>query len=130
MFESLPERVISSPAVSLSIAIGLLLLWPVLGEIRNYAKLRHIPGPLLSHFTGLWVSIKLWRGESFLDINRKLDQQYGPVVCYGPKHVLFSDPSAIPVIYGTNNVFIKVNTMNDDHVSCPELTCRATGRVL
>lgn len=111
MFGSIVDRVTSSPTVSVSVAVAVLLLWPILATFRNYARLRHIPGPFWSHFTGFWVSLKLWGGENFADINRKLDQQYGPVVRYGPKAVLFSDPAAIPIIYGTNNVFPKVSAV-------------------
>ncbi|KAI9835132.1 MAG: hypothetical protein M1819_002501 [Sarea resinae] len=46
--------------------------------------------------------------ESF----RKLHERYGKVVRTGPNHVAISDPAMIPVIYGTNNRFLKTNFYN------------------
>ncbi|KAH8812814.1 cytochrome P450 [Xylogone sp. PMI_703] len=107
MFQSGIDQTVSPSALSLLVASFCLVVLPILGVIRNYIKLRHIPGPFLARFTGLWISVKLWSGESFADITRKLDKEYGPVVRLGPKNVLFTDPSVIPIIYGTNNVFRK-----------------------
>lgn len=108
------EKTLFTPTLSLSLGVIVLLLWPILSVVRSYRRLSHIPGPFWAHFTGLWLQLKLWNGQGFGEINQKLGEQYGPVVRFGPKNVLFSDPAAIPVIYGTNPVFRKVS---NEHVN-------------
>jgi hypothetical protein len=108
MFEAIVESFISSPALFLSISLAGLLLWPLLRVLRTYFLLRHIPGPFWARFTGLWIGLQLWRGDNFAEICSKLDEKYGPVVRFGPKNVLFSDPSVIPMIYGTTYPWRKV----------------------
>jgi hypothetical protein len=87
-------------------ALALLMIFP----LARYWKLSHIPGPFWARFTGFWLAFKFWREETFHDIAIDLDKRYGPVVRYGPNSVLFSDPSAIPIIYGTTKAFLKART--------------------
>lgn len=70
--------------------------------------LGHIPGPLGARLTNFWLAIKFWKGELFSDIAQLELQKYGPVVRYGPRRVLFSDLSAVGVIFNTKQPFIKV----------------------
>ena len=90
-----------------------LVLWSFFSLARQYWRLSHVPGPFWARFTGFWLASKFWRNEGFHEIALDLDKEYGPVVRYGPKSVLFSDPSAIPVIYGTTNAFRKVSTLKE-----------------
>jgi len=47
--------------------------------------------------------------KPFEEVALELHHQYGSVQRIGPKRVMFSDISAIPVIYGTSNVYEKVS---------------------
>ena len=70
-------------------------------------RLSHIPGPFWASITGFWLASRFRRGISFVTIARGLDEKYGPVVQYAPRRVLFSDPAAIPIVYGTTKPFPK-----------------------
>ncbi|RBA18229.1 hypothetical protein FPRO05_10524 [Fusarium proliferatum] len=76
--------------------------------LQNYLRLKHIPGPFWATVTEFWLMRKIWKGESWMDIELRLHEEYGDVVRWGPRNVLFSDPAVIPIIYGTHNVFSKV----------------------
>jgi hypothetical protein len=108
MFEAVVESIFSSPALYFSITFASFLLWPLLRILRTYFLLRRVPGPFWTHFTGLWVALRLRKGISLIEICTELDQKYGPVVRLGPKNVLFSDPSVIPIIYATTRAWRKV----------------------
>lgn len=104
------ENIISSRAplpisvVLVGVAIGALFLRLVL---RSW-DLRHIPGPFAAKMTDFWFAFKYWRGELFPDMALDLHRKYGPVVRYGPRRVLFSDPSAVNVIFNTKHALRKV----------------------
>ncbi|KAF5610971.1 uncharacterized protein FTJAE_14234 [Fusarium tjaetaba] len=83
---------------------------PVIVAVKNYLRLKHVPGPFWAQLTEFWLMRKIWKGESWADIELKLHQDYGDVVRWGPRNVLFSDPAVIPIIYGTNNVFNKAKS--------------------
>lgn len=76
--------------------------------VARYHRLRYIPGPLLPAFTDIHYQWRLRRGESYVDIIHRLHEKYGPVVRWGPNRVSFASTSAIPLVYGTKDVFPKV----------------------
>lgn len=80
----------------------------------RYYRLRHIKGPFLASLTDLWAASRIWHGEYHHELIYKLHQQYGPVVRFGPNRVSFSQPAAIPTIYGTSQVFPKVSRAAND----------------
>jgi hypothetical protein len=86
-----------------SVVCGLVLIR------KQYLRLNHIRGPLWARWTNLGL---IWqfrvKKRNFRDIALELEGTYGPVVRYGPNRVLFSDPSATQIIYGTSKVFEKV----------------------
>ena len=88
---------------------ALLVLW-ILRFIYNYNRLRSIPGPFLAGITDVWrwaqQNQKTFYGNVLTDLHRK----YGTAVRIGPNLVSFSDPDAIPVIYGAKPIFRKVST--------------------
>lgn len=89
---------------------ALLLALPILLTfllLPRYLRLRHIPGPPLASLSNLWAFIKIYRGERYHLFIQELHKQYGPVVRWGPNRVSYSQPAAIPIIYGTQNVFPK-----------------------
>lgn len=75
--------------------------------IRNYLKLRHVPGPFLAGITDLWRVVHTLRGATMkeYELHRRYDS---PLLRLGPNTVSVSDPTAIRVIYGLNPIFQKV----------------------
>ncbi|KIX98744.1 uncharacterized protein Z520_05205 [Fonsecaea multimorphosa CBS 102226] len=92
------------------VLVGLAVASLFLKSILQYWRLRHIPGPLAAKFSGFWLARKFWNKEYFDDIALALDRQYGPVVSYGPNKVLFSDLSAVGVVFNTKNVLLKAES--------------------
>lgn len=70
--------------------------------------LRNLPGPRLASYSRLW-NIKNAASGNAHESFRRLHERYGRLVRVGPNHVAVSDPGLIPVIYGTNNKFLKVS---------------------
>jgi hypothetical protein len=93
---------------ALLLALGFLLL---VGKIiTSYLRFASIPGPLLAHFTDLWR----WRAQNSRGYSARLvhlHQKYGKLVRLGPNHISISDPDAVAVIYTTNPVWHKVQTL-------------------
>ncbi|CAK3753599.1 probable Benzoate 4-monooxygenase cytochrome P450 [Lecanosticta acicola] len=94
--------------LSPSVVALVALVMTYLGILfSRFARLRHIPGPKLAAVTDLWAAIRTWRGERYHEYIQDLHSKYGPVVRWGPNRVSFSEPAAIPAIYGTSHVFLK-----------------------
>lgn len=75
----------------------------------RYTRLWHIPGPLLPAFTDLYYQWYLRRDDkNYVDIIHHLHERYGPVVRWGPNRVSFASTAAIPLVYGTKDIFPKV----------------------
>lgn len=91
------------------VALAALALSSLAVLVSRFLRLRHIPGPRLAAVTDLWAATKTWRGERYHNFIRDLHIQYGPVVRWGPNRVSFSQPEAIPAIYGTKDVFPKAS---------------------
>ncbi|KAK6366326.1 hypothetical protein LTS17_010832 [Exophiala oligosperma] len=106
--EAIPRN---NPTVLFSLFVfsvtALLFLWRLFFQSRD---LRHIPGPLGARLTNFWLVSKYRRGILFKDIALDLNKRYGPVVRYGPRRVLFSDASAINVIFNTRNTLPKAES--------------------
>lgn len=69
--------------------------------------LRTLPGPFFARFSKLYRVFKVVPGDP-PQFYVKLHEQYGPIVRTGPNTVSISDPSTIPIIYGTNYKYLKV----------------------
>ncbi|PSS28479.1 hypothetical protein M430DRAFT_92974 [Amorphotheca resinae ATCC 22711] len=76
--------------------------------VRFRPGLRQLPGPRLAAYSRLWNLLTASRGDAH-ETFQKLHQKYGKVVRTGPNHVAIADPTMIPVIYGTNNKFLKTD---------------------
>lgn len=99
------------PGFSLLIAalcLGLSLLYLAVFFVRRYQALSHVPGPRLAAWTDFWLHYKYRSNVNAKQLYRDLRKQYGPTFRYGPNRVMFSDIAAVPIIYGTTNVFEKV----------------------
>ena len=76
---------------------------------RYSTSLRHIPGPFSASFSNWWKLKAVWRKDMPM-MNVKAHEKYGPLVRIGPNHVSVSDPEAMRSIYGTTNIYRKVNS--------------------
>lgn len=88
-------------AVIVIVAIAMRLLHNRYGH-----GLHHIPGPILASFTDFWRLIVVRRRRPERNLVH-LHEQLGSVVRIGPRTLSFSDPDAIPVIYGLKSGFTK-----------------------
>ena len=77
--------------------------------VRFRPGLRQLPGPRLAAYSRLWNVVNASQGNAHESFQR-LHEKYGKVVRTGPNHVAIADPAMIPVIYGTNNKFLKVGS--------------------
>ncbi|PLB33726.1 cytochrome P450 [Aspergillus candidus] len=93
-----------NPASLALVFAGLYLLRLVYNRLRP--GLRDIPGPTLAKYTRLWKAYSVWKGNHHLT-EIDLHKKHGLMVRIGPKHVSFSDPAAIPTIYGLSTGFTK-----------------------
>jgi hypothetical protein len=101
LFASAKSVLVTNPAL---IAICLLIFSLVYNKLRP--GLRNIPGPSIAAYTKLWRLYDVYKGHAHMTAIG-LHKQYGPVVRIGPNHVSISDPSLIPIIYGTKENFTK-----------------------
>lgn len=77
-------------------------------RVRFCRGLRRIPGPRLAAYSRLW-NVKVAASGDAHESFQRLHEKYGKLVRVGPNHVAISDPAMIPVIYGTNNKYLKVS---------------------
>lgn len=96
------------PQTTILILLLLSLIWIAsLVRVRFRPGLRSIPGPRLAAYSRFWNVKNAASGDSHKSFQR-LHEKYGKVVRVGPNHVALSDPAMIPIIYGTNNRYLKV----------------------
>lgn len=68
----------------------LVILGAVVPVIRQWYRLRHIPGPFLNSITPLVLAYHSWK-EDYCTYVYRLCQEYGPLVRVTPNVVVFSD---------------------------------------
>lgn len=68
----------------------ILILAAVVPVIRQWYRLRHIPGPFLNSITSLVLVYHSWKEDHCTYVYR-LCQEYGPLVRVAPNVVVFSD---------------------------------------
>ncbi len=86
-----------------------ILLLPVLYYLLPYLgnwSLLKVPGPLVAALSNLWLMYQCRRGRRYKAVD-ELHKKYGKVVRIQPNHVSIADDSAIPIIYGHGNGFLK-----------------------
>jgi hypothetical protein len=93
---------------------GLLVLLTIAWLTRQWKtrKLHRFPGPFLSNVTDFWRYLDVRKGNHHLTLV-KLHRQHGHIVRLGPNAVSISTPDAIPLIYGINRGFIKVDKCSE-----------------
>jgi cytochrome P450 len=95
----------------MQLSAGLLLLVVVASLttarlLQSYLRLAKIPGPFLARLTDLW-RFRAQNSRGYAARLVELHKRHGNLVRLGPNHISVSDPSAIPIIYSTNPVWLK-----------------------
>lgn len=88
---------------ALPLLVAVYYLYPY---FVTYGHLRHIPAPFPAQFSNLWLLSVCRKGKRFLIVD-EVHKKLGPVVRIQPDHVSVADDSAIQVIYGHGNGFLK-----------------------
>ncbi|KAL4875703.1 cytochrome P450 [Aspergillus karnatakaensis] len=84
------------------IVIFASLFYLVDSWIRQWSRLRHIPGPPGVGWTKLWLLKQAWSGK-ICDNLHDASRKYGPLVRIGPDWVLCADPSEVRRIWGISS---------------------------
>ncbi|KAK4150335.1 Pisatin demethylase [Chaetomidium leptoderma] len=92
-------------AVSIG-AIGALIIWDLFTRIRNWYRLRHIPGPATARWSKFWL-VRRQFGGRLLQHLRDTTKKYGPVARIGPRHVVVSDPPEIRRIWSIRSGYAR-----------------------
>ncbi|EMD88119.1 hypothetical protein COCC4DRAFT_33582, partial [Bipolaris maydis ATCC 48331] len=93
--------------VALTVTLTPLLILFIRSIYRVYFHpLAHIPGPILSKLTSLWLHYHAYIGDE-ASVIHKLHQQYGPYVRVSPNEVDLNDADGIPAIYVSKGGFPK-----------------------
>ncbi|KAM0334321.1 hypothetical protein ACHAQA_001345 [Verticillium albo-atrum] len=79
-----------------------LIVW----EYRSWARLKHVPGPLL-HSVSIYGMNKLASGGRMAFALKELGDKYGPLVRVGPNEVMFADAETYRSVNGVRSDFIK-----------------------
>ncbi|KAJ6257452.1 Cytochrome P450 monooxygenase [Drechslerella dactyloides] len=74
--------------------------------VRNYLRLRKIPGPFIARFTNLWRVYYVTRGDAQFTYQR-VHKKYGNVVRVGPNAVSVSGINAVQIVYNIHEKFPK-----------------------
>jgi hypothetical protein len=92
--------------IAKAIGLGaiLVLTQHVLAYLRS--PLKQLPGPFLAKFSNIWRFFNHY-GQTHIETQKKLHEQYGDVVRLGPTTVSIADASLIKTIYNTRGTFLK-----------------------
>ncbi|KAF1926338.1 cytochrome P450 4A10 [Didymella exigua CBS 183.55] len=93
------------PLISTAASVTLLVLARTIYRIY-FHPLSHIPGPILSKSTSLWLHYHTYIGDEASTIHR-LHAQYGPYVRVAPNEVDIGDADAVQPIYIARGGFMK-----------------------
>lgn len=83
-----------------------IFLFYVIPYFTSNPSIRDIPGPLAARFTNLWLLLQARRGRRYQSVD-DAHKKYGKLVRIQPNHVSIADASAIPIVYGHGNGFLK-----------------------
>ncbi|KAK1757122.1 pisatin demethylase [Echria macrotheca] len=76
-----------------ALAVSLVLFW-FIPTVRQYLRLRHIPGPFSSGFSKLWLLRGTLSGQLHLKFY-EANQKYGSIARIAPNEVITSDPKLL-----------------------------------
>jgi benzoate 4-monooxygenase len=83
-----------------------LLLFYLVPYFTSNTTLRDIPGPFAAKFTNLWLLLQARQGKRYQSVD-EAHRKHGKLVRIQPYHVSIADESAIPIVYGHGNGFLK-----------------------
>jgi hypothetical protein len=106
-----------SAVVTLSLSTWLLVVLP--GSLafywslwilytRTLHPLASVPGPFWASVSRIWYMYRIYVGDMHT-VQRKLHEQYGPIVRVGPNEVSTAEVSAIPKIYRNQKPLAKTD---------------------
>ncbi|KAK3388471.1 cytochrome P450 [Sordaria brevicollis] len=87
-------------------AVVLYIGYFVVSDIRQWLKLRHIPGPFISSFTRFPLVKCAWNGRMSYDYHA-LQQKYGPLFRITPDTVMYGDADTMRVVNAVRGGFSK-----------------------
>ncbi|CAG9989777.1 unnamed protein product [Clonostachys byssicola] len=87
-------------------SLGLLLTTFIVQQIRQWYRLRHIPGPRLAGWSILWQLSGALSGR-YHEILNEVAEEYGPLVRIGPNELLSTDPEVVRRISGVRSRYQK-----------------------
>ena len=108
----LPEAVLGLPVstwftvVFPASALLYCVLWLVYA--RTLHPLASVPGPFWATVTRSWYMYRIYVGD-MEKVQRRLHDQYGPLVRIAPNEVSTAEPSAIPKIYRNQKPLTKTD---------------------
>jgi hypothetical protein len=100
-----PANSVTFAAISVVLLLIYVARWILLAFKPG---LRGIPGPLSAKFTNFYRMKLIWGGGAH-EKYRQMHQEYGLIVRSAPNVVDIADPKMIPIIYGINSKYYKVN---------------------
>jgi len=83
-----------------------LALFYVIPYLTANTELKNIPGPFTAKYTNLWLLLQARQGKRYQSVN-EAHAKYGKLVRIQPDHVSIADESAIAIVYGHGNGFLK-----------------------
>lgn len=83
-----------------------LFLFYVIPYYSSNSSIRDIPGPFAAKFSALWLLLQARQGRRYQSVE-DAHKKYGKLVRIQPNHVSIADASAIPIVYGHGNGFLK-----------------------
>jgi benzoate 4-monooxygenase len=83
-----------------------LLLYYLAPYFTSNSTIRDLPGPFAAKFSNLWLLLQARRGKRYQSVDQA-HKKYGKLVRIQPNHVSIADASAIPIVYGHGNGFLK-----------------------
>ncbi|OGM48276.1 benzoate 4-monooxygenase [Aspergillus bombycis] len=96
----------------LILILGLLGVYYVAGYVKRW-HLHDIPGHTIAGFSRIWLIRQVRQGHRSLVVH-DLHTRYGKIVRLAPNHISVADESAIQVIYGHGNGFLKRRVHRND----------------
>jgi hypothetical protein len=89
-----------------TIYILTLIISVITYRLSPFHPLAKYPGPLFARISRLWWSYVALSGKQHL-LMQKLHEKHGDVVRTGPNHLFIRNASAIPVVLGARNQWLK-----------------------
>ncbi|KAJ5983857.1 hypothetical protein N7481_005956 [Penicillium waksmanii] len=92
-------------AMAVAIPISLTLYY-ILPYFTTYRHINKVPGPFSASFSNIWIGLSARRGRKYAAVDWA-HRQYGKVVRIGFNHVSIADETALKIVYGHGNGFLK-----------------------